>query len=287
MTALPAATDFTGGSITQGQFKTAITDLRAFLDGLIGADGTIATALATIKAPFGGGVVSKTGAYAVVAGDRGKVISCTGTWSLSLTAAAKLGAGFVVSVVNDGTGVITISPNASETIDGATTLALGAGLSAIIVCTGTAWVVAAKETTAYTEPTLATGSTVYAQELAEVTQTIMNSSYRTALTARASDGAISRWVNISGNLMAIRVDHAGYITVSVDIGKTMSVNTCYALLLVNGTQQVQWTVSTSYETKTLDVTVAKGDIVAVQARKDGNDIAISVKNFKLLVATLP
>lgn len=286
MTALPASTDFTGAAITKGQFKTAVTDLRAFLASLIGADGTIAMALATIQAPFGGGVVAKSGAYTVVAGDRGKVISCTGTWSLSLTAAATLGAGFVVSVVNDGTGVITIDPNASETIDGAATLALGAGLSAIIVCTGTAWLVAAKETTAYVEPTLATGSTVYAQELAEVTQAITNGAYQTALASRASDGAIARWAAITGNLMAIRVDHAGSLTVSVDIDRD-DLDTCYARLLVNGTQQVQWTVATSFETKTQNVTVSKGDIVAIQARKDTNDTDIRVKNFKLLVAALP
>ena len=31
MPALPAATDFTGATVTEGQFKTAITNLRAYL----------------------------------------------------------------------------------------------------------------------------------------------------------------------------------------------------------------------------------------------------------------
>lgn len=44
MTALPAATDFTGATVTEGQFKAAITDQRAFLAGLLGADGLPATA---------------------------------------------------------------------------------------------------------------------------------------------------------------------------------------------------------------------------------------------------
>lgn len=40
MTALPPATDFTGASVTEAQFKTAMTSLRAFLAELIGIEGT-------------------------------------------------------------------------------------------------------------------------------------------------------------------------------------------------------------------------------------------------------
>lgn len=43
-TALPPASDFTGAAVTEGGFKTAITNLRAFLSDLLGADGTAATA---------------------------------------------------------------------------------------------------------------------------------------------------------------------------------------------------------------------------------------------------
>ena len=43
-TALPAATAFTGASVTEGAFKTAITDQRAFLADLLGTDGVPATA---------------------------------------------------------------------------------------------------------------------------------------------------------------------------------------------------------------------------------------------------
>lgn len=50
MPALPAATDFTGATVTEGQFKTAITSLRDFLSGLLGADGTASTALNTLGA---------------------------------------------------------------------------------------------------------------------------------------------------------------------------------------------------------------------------------------------
>jgi hypothetical protein len=48
MTALPAATAFTDASVTEGQFKSAITDQRTFLAGLLGADGLPATARGTL-----------------------------------------------------------------------------------------------------------------------------------------------------------------------------------------------------------------------------------------------
>lgn len=58
MTALPASTDFTGAAITEAQFKTAISDLRSYLAGLFGTDGTAATAISTLGAsPFPAGTL--------------------------------------------------------------------------------------------------------------------------------------------------------------------------------------------------------------------------------------
>ena len=42
-TALPPAADFTGATVTEGQFKTALTSLRTFLAELLGADGSEVT----------------------------------------------------------------------------------------------------------------------------------------------------------------------------------------------------------------------------------------------------
>lgn len=143
-TALPASSDFTGAGVTEGDFKAAISALRDFLSGLIGADGAPVTALATLGAPASG-YAAKTTTYAVLAADKGKLIDATtGTWTLSLLAAATAGDGFNVSVRNSGTGVITIDPNLTETIDGSTTLAVNAGESVLIYCTGTAWVTIGK-----------------------------------------------------------------------------------------------------------------------------------------------
>lgn len=85
-------------------------------------------------------VIAKTSTYPVVAGDVQKLIDCTsGTFSLTLLAAATAGDGFWFMVRNSGTGVITIDPNGPELIDGASTITIGPSGSATIVCTGTAW----------------------------------------------------------------------------------------------------------------------------------------------------
>jgi hypothetical protein len=84
-------------------------------------------------------VQAKSGSYTAVAADMDTLLDCTGTWSLALTAAATLGDGWRVMVRNSGTGVITIDPDSSEQVNGATTRALKAGDSCEIVCNGSAF----------------------------------------------------------------------------------------------------------------------------------------------------
>lgn len=86
-------------------------------------------------------ISNKTGTYTVIADDFGKVINCTSsTFTVSLTAAATLGAGFHCWIWNTSAGgVITIDPNASETIDGVSTLILRIGEGVQVICDGTNW----------------------------------------------------------------------------------------------------------------------------------------------------
>lgn len=102
-------------------------------------------------------ITNLTGAYTVLTTDAGKVFNCTsGTFTVSLTAAATLGSGFNCWIWNTGTGVITIDPNASETIDGVATLTLQAGEGMQVVCTGTNWQTGDKKVMrAYAEQTSA------------------------------------------------------------------------------------------------------------------------------------
>jgi hypothetical protein len=70
-------------------------------------------------------------------GDFGKCIDVTsGTFSQTFTAAATLGDGWRVGIRNTGSGVVTLDPNGSETINGSTTLVLNQGDSCVIVCDG-------------------------------------------------------------------------------------------------------------------------------------------------------
>jgi VWA-like domain (DUF2201) len=138
MPALPPISNFTGSTVTEGQFKTALSDLRSYLAGLLGTDGSPATALITLGS-LGSGYVSKTATYTVVASDRGRMIDCSGTFTLNLTAAATLGAGFTIAVRNSGTGVVTLDPSGAELIDGVATVTLASGEAYDLYCTGTAW----------------------------------------------------------------------------------------------------------------------------------------------------
>lgn len=96
-------------------------------------------------------ILNISNAYTVTANDLGRIINCTAnTFTVSLTAAATLGSGFNCSVWNTSTSslsayVITIDPNASETIDGMSTLLLRSGEGLDIVCDGTNWQIANKK----------------------------------------------------------------------------------------------------------------------------------------------
>jgi hypothetical protein len=71
--------------------------------------------------------------------DFGRSFIATSTFTQTLTAAATLGDGWFCHYRNDGIGVITLDPNASEQIDGSTTLKLLPGESCVIWCNGTAF----------------------------------------------------------------------------------------------------------------------------------------------------
>ena len=74
----------------------------------------------------------------LAAGDNGTLIDITsGTFSQTFTAAATLGSGWFCYYRNNGTGVVTLDPNAAELIDGAATLIMYPGDARLFQCTGT------------------------------------------------------------------------------------------------------------------------------------------------------
>ena len=84
-------------------------------------------------------VVSRSSNTILAGSDHRKTFLATSTFTQTLTAAATLGDGWFCYYRNDGAGVITIDPNSSETIDGATTLLLNPGESCRICCNGSAF----------------------------------------------------------------------------------------------------------------------------------------------------
>lgn len=84
------------------------------------------------------GLVAKTAGFTAGLADIGKFFDATsGSWTLAFAAAATLTDGWWCGVRNTGSGTITLDPNSSETIDGATTLTLAAGESCLVWCNGT------------------------------------------------------------------------------------------------------------------------------------------------------
>lgn len=78
--------------------------------------------------------------YTAVAGDKGKLLDCTAALTLSLTAAATLGAGWWClyrNATSDGTSLVSIDPASAELIDGLTTLTGYSGEVRQILCDGT------------------------------------------------------------------------------------------------------------------------------------------------------
>lgn len=138
MTALPQISRFIDSNITEGDFKVALSELRDYLNGLLGEDGTPATAGKKLNLPMSC-VLEKTQDCTATSADKGKVLRFTGAsaMTLSLDAAMALGDGWNITVINDSSADLVIDPYVGELIDGQETLILGAGLRTGIVCDGT------------------------------------------------------------------------------------------------------------------------------------------------------
>lgn len=177
MTAFPAQSALTNASLQREQVRQSLDQLYLALTGLLGTDGTQSAALATLGAPLND-VSAHSGAYTVQATDRGKLLNCTGAWTLTLLAAATAGAGYAIGVRNSGSGTITLDPSGSETVDSAATIALAAGETCLLVCTGSAWL-----TVGRTDQTTANA----AQTTANAAQSTANAAQSTANNAVPKD----------------------------------------------------------------------------------------------------
>lgn len=83
-------------------------------------------------------VSAKSAGFTAGLADFKRTFICTNSFSAAFSAAATLGDGWWTEWKNNGSGTITLDPNATETIDGAATLALAPGQSCVVVCDGSA-----------------------------------------------------------------------------------------------------------------------------------------------------
>ena len=139
MPAIPSIASFTGARVTEGEFKTALSNLHLFMTGLLGTDGTQAGAQAAMGAILGAGSTTKTAYYTVDFTDRGKVIACSGTFTVTLPDASAVGSGFAVAIANYGGGTITVDPFSAQTIDGAGTKTLSANTMMVACAVAGEW----------------------------------------------------------------------------------------------------------------------------------------------------
>lgn len=85
--------------------------------------------------------ITKGSGYTPVLNDSHALITCTAPLTLSLTAAATLGNGWMIPVFASG-GDVTIDPNGAETVNGQTTVAIPSGYVGLLFCDGTSFVCA-------------------------------------------------------------------------------------------------------------------------------------------------
>ena len=148
LTTTATANSFVGYQIEVPGSNTIVLRIQTTPTPLAGGTMTGELVSAGIKHK----IVTKASAASVSigAGDLGGVIIVTGTTTstLALLAAATAGAGAWCTFIKSGaSGVLTVDPSGSETIDGATTNAeMDANNDSLtILCDGTAWVIVGKK----------------------------------------------------------------------------------------------------------------------------------------------
>lgn len=190
-----------------------------------------------------------TSGATLVALDAGKLIDCSGTFTLAYTAAATLGANWFCWVRNSGTGVITHDPNGAEQIDGVATWSQPAGTLALIRCTGSAFeIVSVADLSMRWRPLFAAGNA--ARQARDAAQPLHNSVEATGLA-----GVIERIVHGGGLFISATSSSSASVASSPD-GKTWTLRAMPASAAWNPASNGSNWIATS--TASANVAVSSG-----------------------------
>ena len=88
---------------------------------------------------YGSSVISRSSGFTLSTLEQNNAIVCTQALTVSLLSAAVAGDGFVAVLINTSTGNVTVDPDGSELIDGASTLIIPSMSSVTLFCNGSAW----------------------------------------------------------------------------------------------------------------------------------------------------
>lgn len=170
-------------------------------------------------------VVKSAGTYTAAKSDNNQLWRATGAVTLNLTAAATLTSGWCLWVKADG-GAVTVDPNSTEQINGATTLSIPDGGWAKIFCTGTA----------FQAVSVSVGSSLEATIHAAASKATPVDADETALVDSAASNGLKKltWANIKATLKTY-FDTLYYIVGGTDVavadgGTGRSSHTAYAVL---------------------------------------------------------
>lgn len=301
MTALPSIASFTAPPVTEGEFKTALSNMHLFLSGLLGTTGTAADAQAALGALLGAGVVTKTGAYTVADADRGRVVACSGTFTVTLPDAGAVGAGFAVAIGNYGDGTITIDPFGTQTLDGAATRALASNRMMVVCAVNGEWlsvggigaastteagVVRLSTATNSTSTTLAaTPSAVKAAyDLAAAATTTSDAKLKTGATAGTHyqfvDGVTSPAGTTSyAKVIEARMLVSGTFRTHLMLRNPSELSTAYARIYKNGVAvgTARSNTRSAWVTYTEDIAFSVGDLIQVYAYNGSSQSAAAVR----------
>jgi hypothetical protein len=152
--ATPPADDGTETEANKGYWATIKTKLG---DPLRDYADDINTAMETF-ADYG--PITKSAAYTTTTAEHLQTIECTGTFILTLGASATMGAGYIVTIKNVGTGIITVDGSGAETIDGQDDIPLDPlqGVTVQVDNTGTEYLNIAQKNPQFYTPAVTGGS---------------------------------------------------------------------------------------------------------------------------------